>query len=175
MSAIDDLLAKMTGLSGHKNVAFIFDPKQYDTVNLICTPSDCYIVGDINGSVAAGHTYSVTYRLTGDIQQPQAVLTFYSEATTKVGLLIGMVLAINNHFMSQGHLSYLIAGASGGVANFSTLIIRNGIYGGNGSAEGLSTTLRLSITAGAEYDAVATLFGADVSANSCGLQVWPGV
>ena len=175
MSAIEDFLTKMTSLSGHKNVAFIFDPKQYDPVNLICTPSDCYLVGDINGTVATGHTYSVTYRLTGELQQPEAVLTFYSEATTKVGLLVGMVLAINNHYMSQGHLSYLIVGASGGVANFSTLIARDGIHGGDGSAGGVSITLHLSLTTGAEYDAVATLFGSNVSADSCGLKVWPGV
>ena len=175
MTAINSLFDKMQQFVTHENVVFMLDPKQYEPVNLVCTPSDCYLVGDINGPVAAGHTYSVTYRLTGDALQPETTLTFYSEAPTKIGLLVGMVNTINTHFLSQGELSNLIAGASGGTANFSTLIARNGIYGGDGSAGGVSITLHLSLTTGAEYDAVATLFGSDVSADSCGLKVWPGI
>lgn len=174
MSAMDNLFGKISGLSGHKNVAFVFDPKHYGAVVLTCTPSDVFIVGGTNSPVDSGQNYSFRYRLSGDISQPETELTFLSNATTKLGLLIDMVFAINTHYISQGTLTNLIAGASGGVANFSTLIVRDGIYGGDGSAGGLATTLHL-LPSTAENDAVLTLFDTAVSASSCGLKVWPGV
>ena len=174
MSAMDNLLGKISGLSGHKNVAFVFDPKHYVAVVLTCTPSDVLIVGDNNSPVDSGQNYSFRYRLSGDISQPEAELTFLSNATTKLGLLMDMIFAINTYYLSQGGPSNLIAGASGGVANFSTLIVRDGIHGGDGSAGGFATTLHL-LPSTAENDAVLTLFDTAVSASSCGLKVWPGV
>ena len=174
MSAIGNLLGKIAGLSGNKNVAFVFDTKQYEPVVLTCTPSDVFIVGGTNSPVDPGQ-YSVRYRLSGEISQPEVELVFVSGAETKLGLFIGMVFAINTHYLDlgQGFNSNLIAGASGGIANFSTLIVRDGIYGGDGSAGGLATTLHL-LPSTAENDAVLTLFDSAVSVSSCGLRAWPG-
>lgn len=176
MSAIDNLLGKIAGLSGNKNVAFVFDTKQYEPVVLTCTPSDVLIVGDINDPVDPEQYYSFRYRLSGDISQPEVELTFLSNAPTKSDLFVDMVFAINTHYLDlgQGVNSNLIAGASGGIANFSTLIVRDGIYGGDGSAGGLATTLHL-LPSTAENDAVLTLFDSAVSVSSCGYEAWPGV
>lgn len=171
MSAIDDLLGKISGLSGNKNVAFVFDTKQYEPVVLTCTPSDVFIVGGTNSPVDPGQ-YSVGYRLSGEISQPEVELAFVSSAETKLDLLIEMVFAINTHYLGQGGPSNLIAAASGGIANFSTLIVSDGIYGGDGSAGGLATTLHL-LPSTAENDAVLTLFDSAVSVSSCGLKAWP--
>lgn len=49
------------------------------------------------------------------------------------------------------------------------------LHGGDGSAEAAPADLVLSLTPGADYDAVAILFGSPVTVHSCGPEVWPGI
>lgn len=189
MSVIDDLLATMASLSGNKNVVFIFDPKQYEPVESTFTPGACVpdisnIDGDRYDSVVAEQVYSVTYMVSGDLSREPTTLTFFSDSGIKAGLLTNMAEAINSDLSTLEEFSSDFIDLYGGTVAYFTIGDRYGIYGGDGSAGGSGeegvggsgnpVTLELFLTSGADYDAVATLFGADVSLSSCGLQYWPG-
>lgn len=116
-------------------------------------------------------TISATYSIaTGESH----TVTFVG-AATKTGLLVSMSQAINVDAALHGAGAWLIDIGFGSTAPFSILLSRSGIHGGDGSATAAPADLVLSLTTGADYDAVAILFGEAITVHSCGPEVWPGI
>ena len=140
-----------------------------------CTPTTASITGAPEDETAPGglgvsDTVSATYSYNGS---PAKIITF-SGSSPKYAMLLDMAVSINAdagldliHFEGlSGATPFAIVGVAGAY---------DSIHGGDGSATAAPADLVLSLTPGADYDAVDILFGAPVTVHSCGPQVWPGL
>ena len=127
------------------------------------------IVG--TGSDPTGLTSSSTVSITYSYADGPAATVQFAGAETKSALLLAMTEAIN---LDSG-LDLIDAG-DGMTAPYSIGYgsDRNALRGGDGSATAAPADLVLSLTPGADYDAVAILFGEAITVHSCGPQDWPG-
>lgn len=146
------------------------------TFCLSCTPTVAYTAGEPTdivgppGGLTVSDTMSATYSYNGS---PAKTITF-SGSSTKSSVLMDLGAAINFDagvdLFSFGNLSsgkqFVIFSLPAGLF---------GIYGGNGLEESAPADLVLSLTPGADYDAVAILYGSEITIHSCGPQVGPGL
>jgi hypothetical protein len=133
-----------------------------------CTPTTVSITGlpeDATG-VTDADVLTATYSYAGG---PEITVTF-AGASQKSGLLRELATAIN----SDSGL-YLIDDELGTAPYSIGYFNRHDIAGGDGSVSAAPADLVLSLTTGAEYDAVAILFGAAVTVHSCGPKNWSGI
>lgn len=171
MTAINSLFDKMQQFVTHENVVFMYEPKNYPAVSVDCTPTYVVIAGapteitGPGGGLTASDTVSATYSYNGS---PAKIITF-SGSSTKSSILVDLAAAINFDagvdLISLGALSsgkqFYIFGPPGEYF---------GIQGGNGLEEAAPADLVLSLTPGADHDAVAMLFWDPVTIHSCGPQ-----
>ena len=165
MTAINSLFGKMQPFVTHENVVFMFDPKVYPPVVAGCTPTTINITGlpeDATG-VTDADVLTATYSYAGG---PEITVTF-AGASQKLGLLRELATAIN----SDSGL-YLIDNELGTAPYSIGYSNRHDIAGGDGSVSDAPADLVLSLTPGADYDAVAILFGSAITIHSCGPQTW---
>lgn len=134
-----------------------------------CTPTTVPMLGDQSDptGVTSSNTVTLTYSYNGG---PAATVQF-AGMETQSDLLLWITEAIN---LDSG--MDLIDAGEGMTAPYSVGYgsDRNALRGGDGSAEAAPADLVLSLTPGADYDAVAILFGEAITVHSCGPEVWPG-
>lgn len=167
MTAINSLFGKMQPFVTHENVVFMLDPKVYPPVVAGCTPTTASITGAPEDETApVSETVSATYSYGGG---PAKTITF-SGSSPKYAMLMDMAMTINMDadkalidIDSSTSAPFAIVGVAGAY---------DSLHGGDGSATAAPADLVLSLTPGAEYDAVAILFGAAVTIHSCGPQTW---
>lgn len=112
---------------------------------------------------------SATYSYNGS---PAQTITF-SGSSPKYAMLMDMALTIN--LDADTALIDIDSSTSAPFAIVGVAGAYDSLHGGDGSATAAPADLVLSLTPGAEYDAVAILFGAAVTVHSCGPEVWPGI
>lgn len=134
-----------------------------------CTPTTVPMLGTVSDptGLTSASTATITYSYNGG---PAATVQF-AGAKTQSALLLAMTEAIN---LDSG--MGLIDAGYGMTAPYSIGYgsNRNALRGADGSAEAAPADLVLSLTTGADHDAVAILFGEAITVHSCGPQVWPG-
>lgn len=135
-----------------------------------CAPDTIYIVGD--ASDGTGNTdndmVSATYSYDGSAP---VVVTFAGSAT-KGQLLANMIFAINQDAgadLIDFGVGWTSKWSIGGTSGFGG---RNKISGGDGSGVAGASDLVLTLTSVAMIDAVAILFGNEITVHSCGTQQW---
>ena len=141
----------------------------------VCVPTAASITGapeddtGPDGGLTVSDTVSATYSYGGG---PAKTITF-SGSSPKYAMLLDLATSINFdagldliHFEGlSGATPFAIVGVAGAY---------DSIHGGDGSATAAPADLVLSLTPGADYDAVAILFGEAITVHSCGPQDWPG-
>ena len=171
MTAINSLFGKMQPFVTHENVVFMFDPKNYPAVSVGCTPSIENIIGlpedeTAPGGLGVSDTVSATYSYNGG---PAKTITF-SGSSPKYAMLMDMALTIN--LDADTALIDIDSSTSAPFAIVGVAGAYDSLHGGDGSATAAPADLVLSLTPGADYDAVAILFGSAVTIHSCGPQTW---
>ena len=140
-----------------------------------CTPTTASITGAPEDETAPGgltvnDTVSATYSYNGS---PAKTITF-SGSSPKYAMLMDLAGSINFdagfdliHFEGMsGATPFAIVGVAGAYDSIS---------GGDGSTTAAPADLVLSLTPGADHDAVAILFGEAITVHSCGPQDWSGI
>ena len=140
-----------------------------------CTPTTASITGapeddtGPDGGLTISDTVSATYSYGGG---PAKTITF-SGSSPKDAMLMDLALSIN----ADAGLDLVHFDGMSGATPFAIVGVAfayDSIHGGDGSATAAQADLVLSLTPGADYDAVAILFGEAITVHSCGPEVWPG-